>query len=202
MRPAVKFLVPALVASLTLAACGSSSKSSPSSQAAATPPATTSSSPAGERTAAVVKTGSNATLGTTVLTDTRGMTLYSLSVEKNGKFICTSSACTQVWHPLSASSAATPSGSVGSLGTVKRPDGTEQVTYKGMPLYTFAQDQAPGDVKGQGFKDVGTWTAVTTSTKSSSAPAAPATTPTKPAPAESAPPASSSGGSGGGGYGY
>jgi predicted lipoprotein with Yx(FWY)xxD motif len=207
MHSALKFLVPALAASLTLAACGSSSsKSSSSSQA---PAATTSSSSAGEATAAVVKTASNATLGGTVLVDAQGMTLYSLSAEQKGKFICTNSACLGVWHPLSASSAATPSGSVGSLGTVKRPDGTEQVTYKGMPLYTFAQDQAPGDVKGQGFKDVGTWKAVTTSAKSSSAPAAaaPATTPAKsapapaePAPEKAAPPASSGGGSGGYGY--
>jgi len=193
MRPALKFLLPALAASLALAACGSSSsKSGSSSQAAATPAATTSSSPAGEGTAAVVKTASNATLGATVLTDSQGRTLYSLSVEKSGKFICTSSTCTQVWHPLSAS-AGTPSGSVGSLGRVKRPDGTEQVTYKDQPLYTFANYQAPGDANGQGIKDVGTWTAVVTSTKSSTAPAAGAQATT---PAESAPPAKS------GGYGY
>jgi len=59
-----------------------------------------------------------------------------------------------------------------------------------MPLYTFAQDQKPGDAGGQGIKDVGTWTAVTVSPMSSTA--APATTST-----EAAPPASS-----GGGYGY
>jgi hypothetical protein len=127
------------------------------------------------------------------------MTLYRLSGEQGGKFICTSSACTQVWHPLSAT-AGTPSGSVGSLGTVKRPDGTVQVTYKGMPLYTFAQDQTAGEAKGQGIKDVGTWTVVTIGAKSSSAPAAaaPAPTPAKPSttPAESAPPASSGGGGG------
>jgi predicted lipoprotein with Yx(FWY)xxD motif len=146
----------------------------------------------------VVKSAANSTLGATVLVDTQGMTLYSLSGEQGGKFICTSSACTQVWHPLSAA-AGTPSGSVGSLGTVKRPDGTEQVTYKGMPLYTFTQDQTPGEAKGQGIKDVGTWTAVTVSAKSSSAPAAPATTPAEPA-SKSAPPASSGGG--GGGYAY
>ena len=191
MRPALKFLVPALAASLALAACGSSSsKSSSSSQTGAAPPSS------GEGTA-VVKTASNATLGATVLVDAQGMTLYRLSGEQNRKFICTNSACLGVWHPLSASSAATPSGSVGSLGTVKRPDGTEQVTYGGMPLYTFAQDQKPGDAMGQGIKDVGTWTAVTASPKSSSAPgaAAPATTPT-----QTAPPASSGGG--GGSYGY
>jgi hypothetical protein len=132
------------------------------------------------------------------------MTLYSLSGEHNGKFICTSSACLQVWHPLSASTG-TPSGSVGSLGTVKRSDGTVQVTYKGMPLYTFAQDQSPGEAKGQGIKDVGTWTAVTvgSASNSSSAPtSAPASTPTAPTePAESTPPASSGGG-GGSSYGY
>jgi predicted lipoprotein with Yx(FWY)xxD motif len=89
------------------------------------------------------------------------MTLYSLSAERGGKFICTSASCTQVWHPLSATAGA-PSG-VASLSTITRPDGAQQVTYKGMPLYTFAQDQHPGDAKGQGFKDVGTWTAVTVS---------------------------------------
>jgi predicted lipoprotein with Yx(FWY)xxD motif len=205
MRSALKFLVPALAASLALAACGSSSKSGSSSQVSTAPAGATSSS-SGASTA-VVKSASNATLGATVLVDAQGMTLYRLSGEQNGKFICTSSACLGVWHPLSASSAATPSATVGSLGTVKRPDGSEQVTYRGMPLYTFAQDQKPGDAGGQGIKDVGTWNAVTTSSKSSSAPAAsaPATTPTEPAPEKTAPPkpappAGSSGGSGGYGY--
>jgi predicted lipoprotein with Yx(FWY)xxD motif len=106
------------------------------------------------------------------------MTLYHLSAEQNGKWICTSAACVQVWHPLVAQAGAAPKGSVGSLGTVKRPDGTSQVTYKGMPLYTFAQDQKPGDAKGQGIKDVGTWSAVTTSAGTSSTPAT--STPSKP----------------------
>lgn len=207
MHPAMKALVPALAASLTLAACGSSSSTSgSSSQAAATPAAATTS--ASSEGAAVVKSAANSTLGATVLVNAQGMTLYSLSGEHNGKFICTSSACLQVWHPLSAATG-TPSGSVGSLGTVKRSDGTVQVTYKGMPLYTFAQDQSPGEAKGQGIKDVGTWTAVTVGSASngSSAPAgAPASTPAEPAapaePAESTPPASSGSGGGGSSYGY
>jgi predicted lipoprotein with Yx(FWY)xxD motif len=97
------------------------------------------------------------------------MTLYSLSAEQGGKFICTSSACLQVWHPLTGTTAGA---SVASLGTVKRPDGTQQVTYKGMPLYTFAQDRASGEANGQGIKDVGTWSAVSASAGTSSAPAA------------------------------
>ena len=192
MRSSLKFLLPALAASLTLAACGSSSTSSGSSSQASAPSASTTSSSSGG-SGAVVKSASNPTLGATVLVDAQGMTVYSLSGEQNGKWICTSTACTGIWHPVAAPSSGTPSGSVGSLGTIKRPDGTMQVTYKGMPLYTFASDTKPGDAKGQGIKDVGTWKAVTISSHTpSSAPAAtaPATTHTEPAPASS------------GGYGY
>jgi predicted lipoprotein with Yx(FWY)xxD motif len=104
-----------------------------------------------------------------VLTDAQGMTLYSLSAEQSGRFICTSAPCTQVWHALTAPASGTPSGAA-SLGTIARPDGTRQVTYKGLPLYTFTQDQ-PGQAKGQGLKDVGTWSAATVS--SAAAPGAP-----------------------------
>src|SRR5262249_11303659 len=86
---------------------------------------------------------------------------------QQGKFICTNSACLQVWHPLTVTAASTPTGSV-ALATVKRPDGSVQVTYKGEPLYTFAQDTAAGQANGQGIKDVGTWSAVTTSSARSS----------------------------------
>ncbi len=166
MPTSLKFLVPVLAAAAALAGCGSSSKTTSSSTSAASQPA---SSPASsEGSSAVVKTASSTKLGGTILVDAQGMTLYSLSAERGGKFICTSSACTQVWHPLTGSTA---NAGVASLGTVKRPDGTEQVTYKGMPLYTFAQDRAPGEANGQGFKDVGTWGAVKTSSGASSAPA-------------------------------
>jgi predicted lipoprotein with Yx(FWY)xxD motif len=133
-----------------------------------------------------VKTASNAKLGT-ILVDAQGMTLYSLSVEQNGKFICTS-ACVQVWHPLSPPSGGAPTGSVGHLSTVKRPDGALQVAYKGMPLYTFAQDQAPGDIRGEGVKDVGTWNAVKTTASTASAAPSPAPTTSTPAAPKSSPP--------------
>ncbi len=192
MRHLLKLSIPALAASLLLAACGSSSSSNTTSSAASTQPAaqtsTSSSTP-------VVKTASNS-LGT-ILVDSQGMTLYHLSGEVNGKFICTSSACVGVWHPLIASSSGAPSGEGVSLGTVKRPEGTVQVTYKGTPLYTFTGDQQPGETKGQGIKDVGTWSAVRTG--SSSAPAAS----TSSAPATGAPSTGgSSEGSSSGGYGY
>ena len=187
MRHLLKLSLPAAAISLLLAACGSSSTSSntTSSAAGAQPAAQTSGSSSG----AVVKTASSS-LGT-ILVNSQGMTLYHLSGEQDGKFICTGSACLGVWHPLIAPSSATPSGPVGSLGTVKRPEGTLQVTYKGTPLYTFAQDKQAGETNGQGIKDVGTWSVATTS--SGSAPAA--------STASSSEKEESSGG-GGGAYGY
>jgi predicted lipoprotein with Yx(FWY)xxD motif len=97
----------------------------------------------------------NPTLGKTVLTTTKGRTLYSLSVEKNGKFICTAS-CLSVWHPLMVPAGVRPTGPV-TLGTVERPEGGTQVTYKGRPLYRFGGDTKAGQANGEGIKDVGTW---------------------------------------------
>jgi predicted lipoprotein with Yx(FWY)xxD motif len=178
VRKTISIIVPTLCLSVLLAACGSSSSSKQTSSA-------TTSQPASGESSVTVKTARDAALGATILADSGGMTLYHLSGEQNGKFICTSSACIGIWHPLTAPSGSTPSGAE-SLGTVKRPDGTIQVTYKGTPLYTFAQDSAEGEAKGQGIKDVGTWSAVTVSAGAS----APATTTT------------TSPSSGGGGYAY
>jgi hypothetical protein len=68
-----------------------------------------------------------------------------------------------------------------------------QITFKGMPLYTFVADQRPGQAKGQDIKDVGTWTAVSTSGAVTSKPASAA-----PAPATT----TTSSSSAGGGYAY
>ena len=105
----------------------------------------------------------NATLGKTVLTTTKGRTLYSLSVENNGKFICTAS-CLSVWHPLMVPLGVHPTGPV-KLGTVKRPEGGTQVTYKGRPLYRFGGDTKAAQANGEGIKDVGTWHAAGTPQK-------------------------------------
>lgn len=108
----------------------------------------------------VVKEASNAKLGETVLTNVQGITLYSLSAETNGKFICKGS-CLKDWHPLVVAAGVKPTGPV-KLGTIKRPDnGRRQVTFNGRPLYTFDEDAKAGDAKGQGIKDVGTWHAAT-----------------------------------------
>jgi predicted lipoprotein with Yx(FWY)xxD motif len=165
------------VASLVLAAaCGSGSSTSGGGNSHA---------PAATATAAPVTMARNASLGTTVLVNRRGLTLYSLSAERNGRFICTNMACLNLWHPLMAPSGGLKGDPVGSLGTIKRPGGGMQVTYRGLPLYTFVNDHKPGSAAGNGFKDVGTWLAATASQSAAS---------TQPAPSSTS--------SGGGGYGY
>ena len=107
--------------------------------------------------------------GKTILVNRRGMTLYHLSVERKGHFICTDSTCLSVWKPLVVAKSKTPTGTK-SLSAVKRPDGRRQVAYKSGPLYTFVQDRKPGDMNGNGFRDVGVWRVVTVSGASSSQP--------------------------------
>jgi predicted lipoprotein with Yx(FWY)xxD motif len=98
--------------------------------------------------------------GERVLATSKGHTLYSLSAEKKGKFVCTrSSGCLTLWKPLMIPKGGSVVGPV-KLGSIKRPEGGAQVTYHGHPLYTFAEDKKPGDAKGQGLKDVGTWHSV------------------------------------------
>jgi predicted lipoprotein with Yx(FWY)xxD motif len=114
---------------------------------------------AAQSTKSVVKEAHSKSLGSTVLTANNGLTLYTLSAEKNGKFICKGS-CLKDWFPLVVAAGVKPTGPV-ALGTVKRPDGRRQVTFEGRPLYTFDGDSKKGDAKGEGIKDVGTWHAAT-----------------------------------------
>jgi len=123
---------------------------------------------------ALVKTAHNATLNRTILVTRNGLTLYSLSAERHGRFICTTSACLAVWKPLVVARGVTPTG-VKGLSVVRRPDMRRQVAFHGAPLYRFVQDTKPGQVKGNGFKDVGVWRPVFTG--STKAPAAPTPSP-------------------------
>ena len=118
-------------------------------------------------TTPIVKTGH--VLGKKVIVTRRGMTLYSLSAETHGRFICSNGACLALWHPLTVAKGSKPGGAA-HLGTIRRPDGRTQVTYEGKPVYTFVQDKKPGQAKGEGFKDVGTWHVASTGS-STSAPA-------------------------------
>lgn len=71
--------------------------------------------------------------------------LYYWNVEKRagGKVRCTG-ACARAWPPLIVrSAAAVPKrlpGIVGTFGVIRRPDGRLQVTFRGLPIYTYAHE--------------------------------------------------------------
>lgn len=121
----------------------------------------------------VVKSTKNKALGKTILVNRSGRTLYSLTVETRGRFICTTKFCLSLWTPLVVPRGTKPAGAH-LLSTVRRPDGRTQVSYRGRPLYTFNEDTKPGDIKGNGFKDVGTWLVATPAAAKSAAPPPPA----------------------------
>jgi predicted lipoprotein with Yx(FWY)xxD motif len=89
-----------------------------------------------------------------VLVNAAGMTVYTFDKDSGKKSAC-SGQCTENWPPVVASTTVLSP----PYSTIKRDDGTMQLTYKGKPLYTFAQDKAPGDKKGDKVKNV--WHAVT-----------------------------------------
>jgi predicted lipoprotein with Yx(FWY)xxD motif len=90
-----------------------------------------------------------------VLVESSGMALYTNDVDTQTKIVCTNQ-CAAEWLPLAAPTGGQPTSDDSAvedeLGTVQRPDGSSQVTFGGLPLYTFAQD-SPGEVTGNGFSD-------------------------------------------------
>jgi predicted lipoprotein with Yx(FWY)xxD motif len=111
--------------------------------------------------------------GTDVLVDSEGRTLYTAEVEQD-RILCTD-ACTSFWDPTGASASEAESASADldlDIGVVSRPDGGEQLTFEGLPLYTFTEED-PGRLEGDGFVDDfdGTrfeWAAATTGSGSES----------------------------------
>ncbi|MCX5499246.1 SCO0930 family lipoprotein [Streptomyces sp. NBC_00053] len=92
-----------------------------------------------------------------VVTDGAGFTLYRFDKDtaKPPASNC-SGDCAAAWPPVLADGAKAGRGvDPGLLGSVKRADGTRQLTLAGWPLYRYAQDTAPRQTRGQGVG--GTW---------------------------------------------
>ncbi len=162
-RASISVVVP-IVATL-LAGCGSSSKSSsnPTATAAAqatstasatsSTPAATSSTPAAEGASVTTKHNK---LGAILAAGPKKLTVYLFEADTGTTSSCTG-ACATVWPPVTTSGHPRASGGAASrlLGTVKRPGGTMQVTYKGHPLYYYTQDSSKGQTNGEGSKGFG-----------------------------------------------
>ena len=146
---------PALLALVAVAGCGGGNSGSNATAA-------TSSSPTPAVTsAATVDVSSAAGLGP-ILVDGQGHTLYLFQKDSNGMSNC-SGACARIWPPevTKGSPKAAGGASAAKLGTVKRGDGTMQVTYAGHPLYTYTADTGPGEAMGNGLDLYGAiWNAV------------------------------------------
>jgi predicted lipoprotein with Yx(FWY)xxD motif len=157
----------ACAAGVALAASGCSTASTSSSDSATAPPASSASASAQASSPAASASASSASAETVdlksisgipgmALVDEDGKTLYLFEADKNGTSTCTG-PCAAAWPPVTTSGAPQAGSGVDKslLGTVKRDDGTEQVTYNGHPLYYFVGDTGPGMDKGQGSKAFG-----------------------------------------------
>ena len=132
----------------TVAAPSTAASQAPASQAPASQaPA---SQAAGEVTVNAEAVGD---AGTIIVDGATGMTLYYFTQDEkdSGKSNC-NEGCIDIWPALTVEAGATPTGGDGvdasKLGTIVRDDGDTQVTYDGLPIYFYAQDEKPGDLKG------------------------------------------------------
>jgi len=159
----------ALLAAIVIAGCGSSGSSSSSTTTESEPAAAeteTSKEEAAAKPAAEAEPEGEPTpisLGEAtgvgkILVDSEGMTLYYFQKDQkgSGKSKC-EGACAEAWPPLTTEGE--PEAMTGvkaaMLGTIKRDDGTTQVTYAGWPLYTFVEDKKPGEDNGTDSKAFG-----------------------------------------------
>jgi predicted lipoprotein with Yx(FWY)xxD motif len=129
------------------------------SSAGASPSPSSGSSSGAAAAAGTVKTATIA--GATVLTNSKGFTLYSFAPDTSTTSKC-NGTCAQNWPPVTGP--VTAAGVTGTFGTIKRSDGSAQATFDGHPLYTFVGDTAPGQNKGNGLNVAGgLWHEITTS---------------------------------------
>jgi predicted lipoprotein with Yx(FWY)xxD motif len=142
--------IPALMAVaaaslLTLSACGSSSSTTATPVGGGGASSATPSAGSGGLHVADTSLGK-------VLVDAKGRTVYMFTPDSSGKSTCDSS-CLQYWPPVApGKTTPTVTGKVASTTTTA---GGKIATVAGWPVYTFIQDQQPGEVAGEGFNVFG-----------------------------------------------
>ncbi len=144
------------------AASGAATSKAATSKAAA--PAAPSHSPAAAGQPGGAATVSLHTISATpeaVLVGSGGRTLYLFELylfeaDKGGTSACPG-ACAAAWPPDAVTGTPKAGSGVNQalLGTIKRPDGTMQVTCNGHPLYYVYGDAGAGTARGQGPKAFG-----------------------------------------------
>lgn len=94
-----------------------------------------------------VQLADNAKFGK-IITDSVGRSLYFFSNDAGDTSTCYGQ-CSLAWPTFYSTNLTLSDGlNKTDFGTTTRTDGTKQTTYKGWPLYYFAQDSKAGDVNG------------------------------------------------------
>lgn len=89
-----------------------------------------------------------------------GDTLYDFVPDTPTHSACVNDGCIFQWPPLIASGPVRVGPGVDAklVGTLRRPDGSTQISYGGHPLYTYNLDVSAGMVTGQAIdQDGGLW---------------------------------------------
>ncbi len=95
-----------------------------------------------------------------ILTTGGGDTLYDFVPDTPTRSACLNDGCVLQWPPLISSGPVRVGKGVDAslVGTLRRPDGSTQLSYGGHPLYLYNLDVAPGVVMGQAIdQDGGPW---------------------------------------------
>ena len=115
---------------------GTACKKSSTSEGTNQPPAVTG-----------LQLSTNAKFGT-IITDNNGMAVYFFSKDAAGASTCVD-ACAVTWPPFYKENPTLGTGlAAADFVVITRTDGSKQTTYKGWPLYRFANDKAAGDTNG------------------------------------------------------
>ncbi len=95
----------------------------------------------------------DATFGS-ILVDGEGNTLYFFAKDANGSSAC-NGGCAEAWPPFFEENLIVQTGlDEDDFGVITREDGSQQTTFKGWPLYFFANDEQSGDINGDGVGNV------------------------------------------------
>jgi predicted lipoprotein with Yx(FWY)xxD motif len=93
-----------------------------------------------------------ATMKDGMMVNAKSMTLYTFDKDLagSGKSVC-NDKCATAWPPMLATAT---DKSAGDWEVITRDNGQKQWSYKGKPLYTWPEDQEPGDKFGDNYLKV------------------------------------------------
>ncbi len=91
-----------------------------------------------------------------VLFDGRGFVLYAFDKDPRGRSVC-SGTCAKAWPPYVVRGSVRAGAGVKAslLRTIRRPNGSRQVTYAGRPLYYYVGDKKPRQILCQNVSEFG-----------------------------------------------